>query len=104
MIPFAQMESDYDTIVSAIDIYETVDDEKLMQASEETGKTLVDFERNLYQDKEVFDAFRQWKYRAQATGEWDELLKEDRIFVNKVLIDFKRSGIDLDDEAKQKIK
>lgn len=61
MIPFAQMESDFDAVEGAIDIYTTLENESLQVAAEKVSKDLAEFDRTLYQNKALYDVFEAWK-------------------------------------------
>ena len=48
--------------------------------------------------------FVNWKARSKESGEWKKLNKEDRVFVNKLLIQFQRAGIELSEDSRKRIK
>jgi Zn-dependent oligopeptidase len=55
-------------------------------------------------NEDIFDSIVGWKAAAHESGEWERLTTEDHIYVNKVLIKFKQNGVNLDQEAKHRIK
>jgi len=55
-------------------------------------------------NKALYDVFNGWKQKAQKYTDWANLSHEDKTFVNEVLDEFKRAGIEQSEKTKKKIK
>ena len=104
MVPFSQIEADYGAVEGALSLYDSMDDDKIREAEDAASKELSAWERELDMNKGLYDTMVGWKAKAVESGEWQKLTKEDRIYTNKVLIMYKRNGIELDDDTKQRLK
>ena len=78
-------------------------DKEMKAAAKESEEKLDAFNRKIYSNKMLYDVLVSFKEQAKESGEWNRLTHEDRVFVNKVLIQFMRAGIYLSEETLQKL-
>jgi Zn-dependent oligopeptidase len=94
MIPFAQLDADTMAFTTVLGFYSSVaSDKKLRKASEDVSKKFTDFWNEIYSSKELYEAVNAVKLSMHEAGTWEELAFEDRRLVNKMLIEYVRSGI-----------
>jgi Zn-dependent oligopeptidase len=97
VIPFENMESDHGIFSNVMSFYSSVASSKEMrEASEKIEKKFDDFENDLYNNIGMYNAMKEVKNHAILTGSWEELGAEDKKLHEKILLQYKRSGIELD--------
>jgi Zn-dependent oligopeptidase len=94
--PFADLESDTMLFSSVLTFYQTISSDKAMRdAAEAIEKKFDDNDTDLSNNVAMFKALEKVKDDAQLTGSWHDLSHQERLLLNKILIQYKRSGINL---------
>lgn len=96
----ADFESEFDVVYGVAHIYTTLDDQKVVDANDKVMKDFDEFNRQMQSNKALYDVFNGWKKQAQKYTDWARLTHEDKTFVNKVLDEFKRAGIEQSEKVK----
>ena len=105
MIPFTQLDADAIAFDNVLSFYGSVaSDKKLREASKDVGNKFIDFNNAIYTNKKLYEAVKTVKVNMHEAGSWEELAFEDRRVINKILIEYVRSGILLSPETQDKIK
>ena len=100
---FAQMEADLKTVSSTLGVFTWSSDEEMKETAQNTTKAVGEFMQAFFKNKSLFNTLNGWKMQAKESGDWAELNKEDRVYVNKVLVEFLRSGIHLSSKMQKKL-
>ena len=98
------MESDLYTVWNVLQVYFWVEDDKMVESANDANAKLFDFELGIYQNEDLFGVLNDWKKNAKVSDKWADLTTEDRVYVNKVLIQFHRTGVALPEASRKLIK
>ena len=68
---------------------------EMREASLEASKMFDDFGIGLWMRHDFFKAIKKFKEQSEEALEWDNLDDESKRYVNKILQDFERNGLQL---------
>ena len=74
------MESDYETIYGMLHVYDTMEGE-LQESADENMKKFDTLIRDMSANKQLYDAFANFRTSAKKQKEWSALSDEDRIYI-----------------------
>ena len=103
--PIAKFEYDCGKIGNNMQFYKHMSTSKeLRDASLAASKKLDDFGIELWMRYDFFQAMKQYKDASVESKEWDTLDAESQRFVDRILRDFDRNGMQFPEEKRQQIK
>jgi Zn-dependent oligopeptidase len=102
--PFALKESNGGTVELVLGVYADVSPSATIRDAASLARAKFDvFENQLFLSNELYQAFLDAKNNLQESGEWDDLTKEDRKYLNKILREFIQDGMLLTRRQRKKL-
>lgn len=102
--PFTNLESDLEWDSQPLAFLSSVAVSKEMrEASKDLDKEISDFNTDMWMREDLYDAFVDFKNQALKDGSYAQFDRETRRYINQTMYDFKRNGMGLPSNQRNKL-
>ena len=96
IMPYTLAEQEYEAVTSPLTFMANVHPSQQMRDAINQAEDLLDeYHHKSNTEEDIYKAFVAFRDNSKKTKEWDSLSHQDRMFVDKSILDSERNGIGL---------